>query len=57
MTDKPKTNKPPKRHIKMYASDALIERVKELADEKGVSNSTYLLMAVDEYRRKNNANK
>ena len=38
--------KPVKKHIKMYASDKLIEEVKEVAEKRGISQSTLMLIAV-----------
>ena len=52
MKDEPKTTKPPKKHIKMYAGDEFIKRIQADAEKLGVSQSTYLLMAVNEYRSK-----
>lgn len=52
MTNKKKPSKPQKKHIKMYASDELIKRIQGDAEKMGVSQSTYLLMAVNEYRGK-----
>lgn len=37
-----------KQHIKMYGDDALIDKVKIAAKNMGVSQSTYLLLAVNE---------
>jgi len=47
-----KDKKPPRKHIKMYGNDSLLQSIKEKAEITGVSQSTYILIAVNNQLKK-----
>ena len=47
-----KDKKPPRKHIKMYGNNDTLQSIKEQAEIKGISQSTYILIAVSNQLKK-----
>ena len=47
-----KDKKPPRKHIKMYGNNDTLQSIKEQAEITGVSQSTYILIAVNNQLKK-----